>query len=49
MQYLTDRDFQDQCDEKIQASIDLIEIDEQFKESYLDILERFYILFESIH
>lgn len=49
MQYLTDRDFQDQCDEKIQANIDLIDIDEQFKESYLDILERFYILFESIH
>lgn len=46
---MTDRDFQDQCDEKIQSNIDLIDIDEQFKESYLDILERFYILFESIH
>ena len=34
MQYLTDRDFQDQCDEKIQANIDLIDIDEQFKESF---------------
>lgn len=35
-------------DEMIQSNIDLIEIDEQFKESYLDIIERFYTLFESI-
>ena len=27
----------------------MIEIDEQFKESYLDIIERFYTLFESIY
>jgi len=27
----------------------LIDIDEQFKESYLDIIERFYTLFESIY
>jgi len=27
----------------------LIEVDEQFKESYLDIIERFYNLFESIY
>jgi WASH complex subunit strumpellin len=27
----------------------LIDVDEQFKESYLDIIERFYTLFESIY
>jgi WASH complex subunit strumpellin len=27
----------------------LIDVDEQFKEAYLDIVERFYTLFESIH
>lgn len=27
----------------------MIEVDEQFKESYLDIIERFYNLFESIY
>ena len=49
MSYLTDQDFQDMVDERIQTSTDLIEIDEQFKESYLDIIERFYALFESIY
>ena len=49
MTYLIDLDFQDQCNEKIQRDIDLIEIDEQFKESYLDLVERFYALFESIY
>ena len=49
MSYLLDQDYQDMCDEKIQGNIDLIDIDEQFKESYLDIVERFYALFESIY
>ena len=49
MNYLVDEEYQDQCDEKIQSNIELIEIDEQFKESYLDIIERFYSLFESIY
>lgn len=49
MNYLLDPDFMDKCNDRIQGSIDLIEIDEQFKESYLDIIERFYALFESIH
>jgi hypothetical protein len=49
MEYLLDQAFQDQCDERIQSNIDLIDIDEQFKESYLDIIERFYTLFESIY
>ena len=49
MSYLLDQEFQDMCDEKIQGNIDLIEIDEQFKESYLEIIERFYNLFESIY
>ena len=49
MNYLLDQNYQDRCDEKIQSSIDLIDIDEQFKEAYLDIIERFYALFESIH
>jgi len=33
----------------IQENIDLIDIDEQFKESYLDIIERIYTLFDSIY
>lgn len=49
MNYLLDTDYQDRVSEKIQNNVDLIEIDEQFKESYLDIIERFYALFESIH
>ena len=49
MKYLLDQNYQDQCDEKIQSNIDLIDIDEQFKESYLEIIERFYTLFESIY
>lgn len=49
MNYLVDEEYQDSCDEKIQSNIELIEIDEQFKESYLDIIERFYSLFESIY
>lgn len=49
MTYLLDQEKQDACDERLQASIDLIDIDEQFKESYLDIVERFYTLFESMY
>mmetsp|Transcript_15142 Transcript_15142/g.10628 ORF Transcript_15142/g.10628 Transcript_15142/m.10628 type:complete len:160 (+) Transcript_15142:347-826(+) len=33
----------------IQNSVDLIELDEGFRESYLDIIERFFTLFESIY
>jgi WASH complex subunit strumpellin len=33
----------------IQASVQLIELDESFKETYLEIIERFYSLFESIY
>lgn len=40
---------QDKYDRKIQTSKDLIELDESFKETYLDIIERFYTLFESIY
>ena len=49
MRFLFDSAYQDKCTERIQSNIDLIEIDEQFRESYIDIIERFYILFESIH
>jgi WASH complex subunit strumpellin len=49
MTYLLDQEYQDRCDEKIQKDVDLMEIDEQFKESYLDIIEKFYALFESIY
>lgn len=49
MKYLLDQDYQDQCDERIQSNIELIDIDEQFKESYLEVIERFYTLFESIY
>lgn len=49
MSYLLDQDKQDACDAKLQADITLIDIDEQFKESYMDIVERFYTLFESMY
>jgi WASH complex subunit strumpellin len=39
---------QDQYDAKIQANIDLIELDENFRESYVEIIERFFQLFDSI-
>lgn len=35
-------------DRRIQDSVELIEIDEAFKETYYEIIERFYTLFESI-
>ena len=35
-------------DAKIQANIDLIELDENFRESYIEIIERFFQLFDSI-
>lgn len=40
---------QDLYDKKIQDSVALIELDEAFKETYLEIIERFYTLFESIY
>lgn len=40
---------QDRYDQQIQASVSLIELDESFKETYLEIIERFYSLFESIY
>ena len=39
---------QDQFDAKIQGNIDLIELDENFRESYIEIIERFFQLFDSI-
>ncbi len=36
-------------DERLQNNIDLIELDENFRESYLEIIERFYQLFDSIY
>lgn len=44
--YLTN---QEACDSKIQSSISTIELDEGFRESYMEIIERFFQLFESIH
>ena len=49
MKYLNDQKYQDECDNALRDDIELIEVDEQFKESYLDIIERFYNLFESIY
>ena len=39
---------QDAFDNRIQASVQTIELDENFRESYMEIIERFYNLFESI-
>lgn len=36
-------------DQAVQNSVALIELDESFKETYIDIIERFYNLFESIY
>jgi WASH complex subunit strumpellin len=36
-------------EDKIQNSVELIEINENFRESFIDIIERFYQLFQSIY
>ena len=46
LEYVKD---QERFDKRIQASSTLIELDEKFKDTYLEILERFYNLFESIY
>ena len=33
----------------MQSNVDLIELDENFRESYVDIIERFFLVFQSIH
>jgi WASH complex subunit strumpellin len=39
---------QELFDRRIQDNVDLIELDEAFKETYYEVIERFYHLFESI-
>jgi WASH complex subunit strumpellin len=34
---------------KIQSSVQTIELDENFREAYMEIIERFFQLFESIY
>lgn len=46
LEYVKD---QDKYDKMLQDSVELIELDEGFKESYMEIIERFYTLFESIY
>ena len=38
----------DLIEKSINDSADLLELDENFKESYLDLIKRFYALFENI-
>lgn len=40
---------QDQFDQRIQSSVQTIELDEGFRESYMEIIERFFQLFESVY
>lgn len=40
---------QDVFDAKIQNNIDLIDLDENFRESYMEIIERFFQVFDSIY
>jgi WASH complex subunit strumpellin len=37
----------DQLEDEIQRNQEILELDENFKETYLPLIERFYILFES--
>ncbi len=46
LSYLKNPDF---YDTKIQNNIDLIDLEENFRESYLEIIERFFQLFDSIY
>lgn len=39
---------QDEFDKLLQESTELANLDEAFKESYIDIIKRFYNMFESI-
>lgn len=40
---------QDRYDLMLQESTELLNLDEAFKESYIDIVKRFYNMFESIY
>ena len=40
---------QDKYDIMLQESTELMNLDEAFKESYIDIVKRFYNMFESIY
>jgi len=39
----------DVYDSRIQNNIDLIDLEESFRESYMEIIERFFQLFDSIY
>lgn len=39
----------DSYEDKIQQNMDLVDLDESFREAYMPLLERFYLLFESIY
>lgn len=39
----------DMFEGRIQNNIDMIELEENFRDSYIEIIERFYQLFDSIH
>lgn len=39
----------DRFDNMINDSVELTELDESFKESYFEIIKRFYMLFEQIY
>jgi WASH complex subunit strumpellin len=40
---------QDKYDIQLQESTELSNLDEAFRESYIDIIKRFYTMFESIY
>lgn len=40
---------QEAYDQQIQQSHTLIQLDDGFKETYIDVIQRFYLLFESIY
>ena len=39
----------EEYEDEIQSNVDLIELDENFKESYSSIIERFFLVFKSIY
>lgn len=39
----------DAFDSKVQNNVDLIDLEENFRDSYIEIIERFYQLFDSVY
>ena len=44
--YLKNRDA---YDSRLKANMDLFDLDQNFQQNYMEVIERFYVMFESIY